>query len=104
MKRATLSICTSCRFEDARADPIAFFARLKASRKAQGLKPWFRLKESRCLRGCDTPCNARLEAKRRKTIDLTWLDALDDVEALLDAAKRYATDGKLGELPGRPGH
>ena len=45
----------------------------------------------------------RLEGKKRDTINLTWLDARDDVQELLDAAKRYSETGNAGHLPGRPG-
>lgn len=103
MKRPTLFVCTRCRPDDARTDPIAFFAALKKARKQRGLKPLFKLKESGCQRGCDTPCNATLEGKKRPTVALTWLDAREDVEALLNAAKRYAKKGNPGRTPGRRG-
>ena len=102
MKRPTLRVCTRCTSEDARGDPLTFFAALKKARKAQGLKPWFRLKETGCLGGCDTPCNAVLEGKRRQKVGMSWLDAREDVQGLLDAAKRYAQTGDPGQTPGRP--
>ena len=100
MKRATLQVCTSCEADDGRGDGAVFFERLKTLRKAQALKPYFRLKEVDCLDGCDTPCKARLKANDRKAVWLTWLDAVDDVQPLLDAAKQYAT-GATVRFPGR---
>ena len=103
MKRPTLMICTSCESDDVRGDGQAFYDQLKAARKEQKLKPWFRLKEARCLDGCDTPCNARLKGGERDEVILTWLDARDDVQPLLNAAKRYAETGDVRGFPGRPG-
>lgn len=100
MKRATLQVCTSCEADDDRGDGAAFFERLKVLRKAQGLKPFFRLRDVDCLDGCDTPCNARLKAKDREAVRLTWLDGVDDAQPLLDAAKQYAT-GAAPRFPGR---
>jgi predicted metal-binding protein len=101
MKRPTLSVCISCDSDEERGSGEAFFERLKEARKAQGLKLWFRLKRTRCLDGCDTPCNARLEGKKRELLELTWLDGIDDVQPLLQAAKEYATTGEVKRLPGR---
>ncbi len=103
MTRPTLLICTSCESDDAGGDGQAFFEQLKAARKAQKLKPFFRLKEARCLDGCDTPCNARLKGPGRPPVFVTWLDAREDVQHLLDAAKRYAQTGDVEGFPGRPG-
>ncbi len=103
MKRPTLFVCTSCESDGAGGDGQAFFDELKSARKAQKLKPFFRLKEVRCLDGCDTPCNARLKGGDRKSVLMTWLDAREDVQPLLDAAKRYAETGDVEDLPGRPG-
>lgn len=103
MKRPTLLVCTSCESDDAGGDGQAFFEAVKQARKDQKLKPWFRLKEARCLDGCDTPCNARLKGGERETVVLTWLDARDDVQQLLDAAKRYSQTGEVRGFPGRPG-
>jgi predicted metal-binding protein len=103
VKRPTLLICTSCESDDARGDGRAFFEELKAARKAQKLKPWFRLKEAKCLDGCDTPCNARMKGGDREKVIRTWLDARDDVQPLLDAARRYAETGDAEGFPGRPG-
>lgn len=100
MKRPTLQVCTSCAADDDRGDGPALFERLKEARKAQGLKPFFRLKEVDCLDGCDTPCNARLKGKDREAVWLTWLDAVDDVQPLLDAAQQYAR-GVTAKFPGR---
>lgn len=100
MKRPTLQICTRCASDDDRGDGPAFFDRLRAARKEQNLKPFFRLKEVDCLDGCDTPCNARLKGKDRDAVFLTWLDARDDVQPLLDAAKAYAK-GSPARFPGR---
>ena len=103
MKRPTLTVCTSCESDDARGDGQAFYDQLKAARKEQKLKPWFRLREASCLDGCDTPCNARLKGGEREQVILTWLDARDDVQPLLDAAKRYSQTGDVRGFPGRPG-
>ncbi len=103
MKRPTLQVCTSCEADDAGGHGQTFFDQLKAGRKVQNLKAWFRLKEVKCLDGCDTPCNARLKGRDRQTVVLTWLDARDDVQPLLDAAKRYSETGEVRDRPGRPG-
>lgn len=103
MKRPTLTICTSCESDDEHGDGRALFEWVKQARRAQELKPWFRLKEAECLGGCDTPCNARLKGSGRQTVFLTWLDAVDDGQELLDAARRYSENGDTKRLPGRPG-
>ena len=100
MKRPTLMVCTSCESRRASGDGQAFFDRLKAARKLQQLKPWFRLKEVDCLDGCDTPCNARLKGSDREKVELTGLDAREDVQELLDASKRYAETGEVHGFPG----
>ena len=102
MSRPTLFVCTSCDNDDARGRGEALFKAVKRGRKARGLKGLFRLEEARCLEGCDTPCNARLEGRGRPTHDAPWLDAIADVEPLLDAAARYA-QGKPPRMPGRAG-
>jgi predicted metal-binding protein len=104
MKRPVLSVCTSCRTDDA-WDGRSFFDALKARRAERGLKPLFKLKEADCLSGCDTPCNAQLYGKGRPTLDVTWLQG-GDVEALLDGACRYAEARRSVthlslQLPGR---
>ncbi len=101
MKRPTLFICTGCESDTASGDGQALYDRLRSERKAQGLKPFFRLKEAKCLDGCDTPCNARLKSEDHKSVWITWLDASDDVAPLLAAAKRYAETGDVSDLPGR---
>jgi len=103
VSRPTLQVCTRCESDDAGGDGQAFFDALKAARKAQQLKRWFKLKESDCLGGCDTPCNARLKGAERPTVQRTWLDAREDVQPLLDAAVRYAQTGDVLGFPGRPG-
>lgn len=103
VKRPTLTICTSCESDDARGSGEDLYLRLKEARKEQKLKSVFKLEECRCLRGCDTPCNALLEGKKRKTIALTWLDAITDVQPLIDAAKTYSETGEPTVLPGRSG-
>jgi predicted metal-binding protein len=96
-------VCTSCSSDDAGGDGQAFYDHLKAARKEQGLKPWFRLKPAKCLDGCDTPCNARIKGGDREKVVRTWLDAREDVQPLLDAARRYAETGDTRDFPGRPG-
>ena len=89
LKRPVLTVCTSCRTDEA-WDGESFFRALKRARKERGLKPLFKLKQTRCLGGCDTPCNAQLKGKGRPTLELTWLHGEDDVEALLDGAVRFS--------------
>ncbi len=101
LKRPTLLVCTSCESAKGDDDGQAFFERLKAARKEQDLKPWFRLKEVSCLDGCDSPCNARLKGGDREKVVLSELDPLEHVQRLLDAAKRYAENGDTREFPGR---
>ncbi|GEM_PF-1226948 len=103
MKRPTLFICTGCESDNASGDGQALYDALRTERKARGFKPFFRLKEAKCLDGCDTPCNARLKGVDRKSVRITWLDAREDVESLLLAAKRYSESGDVSDLPGRPG-
>lgn len=99
--RCVLKVCVSCEADD---EPLGerLFKRLKKARKAQGLKPLVRLKEIRCLGGCDTPCNVRLDGEDKKRLDLTWLDPDRDVDALLDAAVRHQKS-KTGVLESHPG-
>jgi len=101
MKRPVLAVCTSCR-TDERWDGSTFFKALKRERKARGLKPVFKLKESGCLGGCDTPCNAELYAKGRERALRTWLHGEDDVQPLIEAVRRWAQGDAAVELPGRP--
>ena len=106
MKRPVLEICSHCRTDEA-WDGWSFFLAVKQERKARSLKPVLKLKETKCLGGCDAPCNAELYGKGRPTLRMTWLHGEHDVGPLLEAAVRYAeSDGPLTHqslsLPGRP--
>lgn len=106
MKRPVLEICSRCQ-TDEEWDGWSFFLAVKRERKARGLKPVLKLEETKCLGGCDTPCNAELHGKGRPTLRMTWLHGIDDVAPLLDAAARYAQGGgdlthQGLKLPGRP--
>src|SRR4051794_1007958 len=105
MKRPVLRVCTSCRTDES-WDGRSFFAALKAGRREKGLKAIFKLRDTDCLDGCDTPCNAQLHGEGRPTIEVTWLDGIADVDALLEGACRYAKAGPSAtheslKLPGR---
>jgi predicted metal-binding protein len=106
VKRPVLEICSRCR-TDEEWDGWSFFLALKEERKARALKPVLKLKETKCLGGCDTPCNAELYGKGRPTLRITWLHGVADVVPLLEGARRYAestgdvTHASL-RLPGRP--
>lgn len=105
MKRPVLAVCTRCRSDDA-VDGESFFEALRRARKEKGYKPLFKLKESGCLKGCDTPCNAVLSGKEKETLFITWLDGEEDVDALLEGAARYAraqgpVTHRALKLPGR---
>lgn len=106
MKRPVLEICSRCRTDET-WDGGSFFLAVKQARKARGLKEVLKLKETKCLGGCDTPCNAELYGKGRPTLRVTWLHGTRDVEPLLEAAVRYAQGGGALthqglQLPGRP--
>lgn len=94
MSRPILFICRGCEGGD------FLYKRVKALRKAQGLKPVFRLEGVHCLDGCDTPCTAKLKGKKRSTYTRVGL-RVGSASALVDAAKGYAALNPGDELPER---
>lgn len=90
MARPVLTICTRCEPEDDRPGGETLFARVKALRKAYGLKPVFKLEQAKCLHLCRWACSAMLEGKKRSTYQRCELDAERDAEALVAAAVAYA--------------
>ena len=90
-----------CEPDDARPGGEALFARVKALRKARGLKPVFKLEKTKCLHLCRWACSAMLEGKKRSTYQRCELDAARDAEALLGAAVAYAALAPGQELTER---
>ena len=94
MARPVLSICRRCEPDDGNGEDSrsgeALFQRVKALRKARGLKGIFKLEGVKCLSLCRWGCNATLEKKRQSTYMRSELHAERDVEALITAACAYA--------------
>lgn len=105
MGRPTLTICRRCEPDDADGDDAksgeALFQRVKALRKAEGLKAIFKVEGTKCLHLCRWACNAMLEGKKRSTYTRSELDAERDARALVDAAVAYAALEPGEELPER---
>lgn len=89
MSRPLLTICTRCEDGDDLHD------RVRALRKARGLKDLFKVDTAHCLGVCE-PCVIQLEGKKRSTYLRSHVHAKRDVAAIVDAACAYAA------LP--PGH
>jgi predicted metal-binding protein len=94
MARPVLSICRRCEADDGGGEDAgsgeALFQRVKALRKARGLKHVFKLEGVKCLSLCRWACNATLEGKKRSTYTRSELHAEADAEALVTAACAYA--------------
>lgn len=92
MRRPTLTICRRCEPDDGddEATGDALFRRVKALRKARGLKPLFKLEGTRCLHLCRWACNITFEGKRRSTYTRSELAGAVDAEAVVAAAIAYA--------------
>lgn len=105
MARPVLTICRSCEPDDAEGDDArsgeALYQRVKALRKARGLKPVFKLEGTKCLKLCRWACSAMLEGKKRSSYVRCELDAERDAEPLVDAAVGYAALEPGQELPER---
>lgn len=91
MARPVLTICVRCEPEDGeREGGEALYERVKALRKARGLKPLFKVEPAKCLHLCRWACSAMFEGKKRSTYLRCELDAGRDAEALVGAAVAYA--------------
>lgn len=105
MARPVLTICRRCEPDDADGDDAlsgeALFQRVKALRKARGLKAVFKLEGVKCLSLWRWGCNAMLEGKKRSTYTRSELHAERDAEALVEAACAYAKLAPGQELPER---
>lgn len=105
MSRPTLTICRRCEPDDADGDESrsgeALFQRVKALRKAAGLKGVFKVEGTKCLHQCRWACSAMFEGKKRSTYTRSELDAERDAQALVDAAVAYARLAPGEELPER---
>jgi len=105
MARPVLSICRRCEPDDGDGEASrsgeALFQRVKALRKAGGLKGVFKLEGVKCLSLCRWGCNAMLEGKKRSTYTRSELHAERDAQALVTAACAYAELQPGQELPER---
>jgi predicted metal-binding protein len=105
MARPVLSICRRCEPDDGHGEDSrsgeALFQRVKALRKARGLKDVFKLEGVKCLSLCRWGCNATLEGTERSTYTRSELHAEHDAEALVTAACACAELEPGQELPER---
>ncbi len=107
MARPTLLICRRCEDDDLEGRAAeqrlgeTLYQNVKALRRARKLKEVFAVEGVKCLHLCDTPCNVQLEGKKRSTLTRSGLNAIDDVEALVNAAVAYADLSPGEELPER---
>ncbi|MCA2979773.1 MAG: DUF1636 family protein [Myxococcaceae bacterium] len=104
MPRPTLSICRRCEPDDASSDAEtgeALYRAVRALRKARGLKPLFKVEGVRCLGLCRHACNVVFEGKKRSTYTRSQVDAVRDLEAVVEAAVAYARLSPGEELPER---
>ena len=74
---------------------------VKALRRERGLKPLFALEGVSCLKLCDSPCNVMLEGSKRSTYTRTEVNAVAEVELVVQAACDYARLERGQELPER---
>ena len=88
----TVSICRRCEDEDERdsGNGELLFEKVKALRKALGLKDVFELEAVKCHGLCRSPCNVVFEGPKRSTYTRTQVHATLEAEAVVQAARAYA--------------
>ncbi len=100
MGKPLLTICVRCD-EGKGACGEALYDAVRKLRKERGYKHLFDLDDTRCLKLCDSPCNAMFEGKKRSTYTRTELHSKRDAESLVEAARAYALLRPGEELPER---
>jgi predicted metal-binding protein len=94
MSRPTLFICRRCEGGE------TLHERVRALRKAYELKPLFKVRDVKCLKGCDGPCAVLLKGQKRSTYLRVEVRPTDAV-ALVEACAHYARLLPGEELPER---
>ena len=103
-RRATLSVCITCRRRagaaESEGDAPRPGARLHAALEAAGAPEGVTIRAVECLSACDHGCNLALSAPGKWAYVYGLMDPDADVPAILDGAARYAAS-ETGLVPWR---